>query len=157
MQKLKVLLNDLESKIEFHEAVNPKVSKSNLAWHLDHCLKVINGVTQTIKTSNPEDYKWKFNFKKSLVYLLGSIPRGKAKAPKSVQSIDEIKLSDLQLQLKNAYILINDLEFLKPNHNFKHPYFGVLNTKETIKFLNIHTHHHIKIMNDILKKSTNSL
>jgi hypothetical protein len=54
MGKLNSLIKDLESKIEFKDAVNLNISKSDVAWHLDHSLKVINSVITVLKKSNPE-------------------------------------------------------------------------------------------------------
>ena len=41
----------------------------------------------------------------------------------------------------------------KAHHNayFRHLIFGYLNKKRTIRFLQIHTAHHLKIIKDILK------
>ncbi len=145
------LINQLESKIDDFETVNLNISKSTIGWQIDHSLRVINGVISMLKKSNPEDYKWKFNFPRTIVFFVNRIPRGKAKAPKTVQSKGNIDKNDLINQIETAKILILDLDKLHKKSNFKHPYFDVLNLKQTIKFLNIHTNHHLKIINDILK------
>ncbi len=154
MKKLHLLLEELETKIKFRDTENLSVSKSNVSWQIDHTLKVLNLIIETLKNSNPKEYKWKFNFLKSLVFITGVIPRGKGKAPKSVQSFDEITLDDLHVQLKKAKVSVSLLNHLNDNCNFIHPYFGVLNLKETEKFLVIHTKHHIKIINDIVQKKS---
>ena len=151
MSKLSNLISDLENKIPYSEKSNPEVSKSDVAWQLDHSLKVINGIIYQLKNSNAEDYKLNFNFKRLVVFTLNKMPRGKGKAPKSVQSFDKISKDDLLNQLNISKKLILDLENLPKNSNFKHPYFGVLSRNQTIKFLNIHTYHHLKIIEDILK------
>jgi hypothetical protein len=45
---------------------------------------------------------------------------------------------------------IKELTGLHPNSFFVHPFFGKLNLKATIKMLEIHTKHHIYIINDII-------
>ena len=43
------------------------------------------------------------------------------------------------------------LENISKDHYFEHPFFGKIKRKETIRFLEIHTNHHLKIIDDILK------
>ncbi len=151
MLALRQLIAQLESKINDFETVNLTISKSTVGWQIDHSLRVINGVISMLKKSNPEDYKWKFNFPRTIIFFVNRIPRGKANAPKNVQSFDEILKQDLKNQIEISEILVLDLDKLHKKSNFKHPYFDILNLKQTIKFLNIHTYHHLKIINDILK------
>jgi hypothetical protein len=152
MQNLVTLLQEIETKIESRESINTSVSKSDVAWHLDHSLKVIIGVINTLKKTNPEKYQWKFNFKRTVVLALNNFPRGKAKAPETVVSKGLVTIEDLKSQIELVKQQINNLNSLHPKNNFIHPYFGMLNLKQTIHFLCIHTNHHLKIVNDILKK-----
>ncbi len=152
MEKLTTLIYEIESKIEFRNSKNSLVSKSDVAWHLDHSLRVIIGVTGVLQKSNPKDYKTSFLLKRSLILFLGRIPRGKAKAPETVVSIGEILLDDLNFRLEKAKISIVELKNISARSNFTHHIFGQLNLKETMRFLEIHTKHHLKIVADILKK-----
>ena len=152
MKSLEKVLKDLENKIANQNAFNEKVSKSDVAWHIDHSLKVILAVTEALKKSNPSEYQWKFNLKRQFVYTLGFIPRGKGKAPKAVQSCDEITQESIEQQLKKVAIALEALQQLDKNSHFPHPYFGSLNLSPTLKFIKLHTHHHLKIIDDILKK-----
>lgn len=151
MTKIADLLHDIESKIEHASVSNESVSKSNVAWHLDHSLKVINSVITTLQKSD-SDYKWRFNLKRDYFLLIKKIPRGKIKAPKTVRSFDEITVIDIQRQLKTAKFLVKELETMDKNRNFLHPFVGQLNLNQAILFLKIHTQHHLKIIDDILKK-----
>ena len=150
MKDLNSLIETLESKIEFFESTNQLISKSTVGWQIDHSLKVINAIIDTLKKSNPSNYKSNFNFKRIVVFAINSIPRGKANAPKTVRTNDEIFKQDLESQIEISKKLVTQLYTLQKNNNFLHPYFGILNLKQSIKFLKIHTHHHLKIINDIL-------
>jgi hypothetical protein len=152
MERLDALLKELENKIEFRDISNVTVSKAGVAWHLDHSLKVINSVISTLKKSNPDDYKWKMHFKRSYLFFVGNIPRGKAKAPKSVQSLEVISKKDIERQLATAQFLITELPSFPIYSNVNHPFIGLLNLKQAIRFLEIHTKHHLKIMDEIITK-----
>lgn len=142
----------IENAIPFYAQHQKGVSAKNAAWHLDHSLKVINSVCEALKASDPDNYKSTFSFIKFYIFLRGSIPRGKATAPKSVVSNDEILKSAIESQLAMAKINLREIKNLPANSHFQHPYFGKLSLKKSQRFLAIHTNHHLAIVNDILKK-----
>ena len=152
MLKLKLILDQLESHIANFEKTNPAVSASTIGWQIEHSFLVINKVVSEIKGSNPNDYKWKFNKNRFLVQtLLRKIPRGRVRAPKAVQPSAEITLEHLKSQLEITRNNIAGLDSLESKKYFTHPFMGDLNLKKTIDFLELHTKHHLKIIEDILK------
>jgi hypothetical protein len=149
MSNIKTLVNQLESHIPNFEKTNSTVSNSNIGWHIDHSLMVINGIIDQVKKSNPEQYKWRFNWNRIFIQIINKIPRGKAKAPKVVQPYEPATIDVLISKLEIAKNSIDVLESLNANSYFTHPYFGDLNLKKTLWFLNLHTNHHLKIIKDI--------
>tara|TARA_R110000868_G_scaffold289108_1_gene549249 strand:- start:899 stop:1372 length:474 start_codon:yes stop_codon:yes gene_type:complete len=148
---LKNQLSQIELFIPLIHKKNPKVSKSTIGWQLDHALKVFNAVSKSTKNSNPKEYERKFNFWRTILFPIGYFPRGKARAPKYVLPPEIITLDDLNTQLLVAKENINTLNSLNKAMYFKHPIFGMLAKKQTLRFLEMHTNHHLKIINDILK------
>lgn len=152
MEKIQQLIAQLESKIAEHETVNLEASAGSVGWHIEHSLKTIDQIVTACKASNPSVYKWKFNFKRFLIVdVLNKIPRGKVKAPKLVRPEGEISKESLELSFKNLKDNLEDWKQLDKNAYFQHPFFDELNKKATEKFLVLHTNHHFKIINDILK------
>ncbi len=151
MSILEKLLNEIEVLIPKQETLNPSISKTSVGWHIEHSLLTINLIIEAVKKSNPEEYKWKFNSSRILVLSIGKIPRGRAKAPEVVQPKLEFNSESLMKHLLKVKQKLIILKSLNNDHHFSHPYFGKLNLKQTIKFLKIHTQHHINIMNDIIK------
>ena len=141
---------EIEKLIDKASLENKAISKKGIDWHLDHTLKVLINVPKALKKSESSSYKSTFNFWRFVIFTLNWIPRGKGKAPKHVRSFEEIKYEDLILQFEEAKKQLESIEELSPKSNFKHPYFGVLNLKQTKKFLRLHTEHHLKICRDIL-------
>ena len=88
---------------------------------------------------------------RTILFPIGYFPRGKARAPKYVLPPEIITLDDLNTQLLVAKENINTLNSLNKAMYFKHPIFGMLAKKQTLRFLEMHTNHHLKIINDILK------
>ena len=143
-------ISELEQMIVHADKMAANISEKAVDWHIDHSLKVIIAVVNALQNSDPEIYKWKFNLIRFYIFTVGSIPRGKGKAPKSVLPGDNIIKENLLLQLKEAKDQIKTIENLPSKSNFKHPYFGMLNVKLTSTFLDIHTKHHLKIINEII-------
>lgn len=151
MESLTVLLNDLESKLKYKDLINHDISERDVSWHLGHSLKVLHNVIMVIQKSNPQEYHWKFNRTRSYIYLINRIPRGRGKAPKSVIPSDVITMNELLDELAIVREMLATLDLLNAKNNFTHPYFGQLNLNQTKKFLALHTKHHLKIMDDIIR------
>jgi len=145
------LVKELESYIDLKDVRKDSVSKSDVAWQIDHSLKVINLVSKSIISSDPNKYASKFNKWRFILFNLNYIPRGRARAPKIVVSPNEISKELIANQIQIAFENIEQLKMTQENAYFKHFVFGVLNKKRTIRFLKLHTNHHLKIIRDILK------
>jgi hypothetical protein len=151
MQELNKLVAFLEEKIPLMDKVNTTISAATVGWHIQHSLLVINSIINGLKQSDPNTYQWKFNLSRTLIWTIGKIPRGKGKAPKVVQPQAEITKELLLEHVEKAKSSVALLHSIQKNQYFLHPYFGHLNLKPTIKFLKIHTKHHLDIINDIAK------
>lgn len=146
------MLFKIKQNISFKDEINTEISKSTVGWQLDHAIKVFNAVIEQAINSNPEDYKTSFNFKRSVLFRLGFLPRGKARAPKAVLPPETILEANIEAQLQKAYANLKKIELLPETAFFNHHIFGVLNKKQTLRFIEIHTNHHLKIIRDILDK-----
>lgn len=150
MQQLLHLLTELENKIPSHDKINTKVSAANVGWHIQHTTLATVRIVDAIKQTDPSTYKSKFNWKRTLIYTLNKLPRGKVKAPKSVQPTEEITPEGLRSGIQKAKNRVTELSALQPKQYLAHPYFGNLDLKRSIRFLNLHTKHHLKIIDEIL-------
>ncbi len=148
-EKLDYLLQRIEDYIENHEVLKTDISKASVGWHIDHSLKVVNNVVGALQKSDPETYKNNFSLMGKIFFALGFFPRGKAKAPKHVKPPEVILKEDLISQIEVAKNNINVISELDKNAYFKHPLFGNVNRKRVTRFLELHTNHHVKIINEI--------
>lgn len=145
------LLSQIEKTIPLKTKINITVSKADVGWQLDHSLKVINRVCAFLEKTKPSDYKKNFNMRRSILFPFGWFPRGKVKAPQVVVPPDLILEADLYAQLESAKTHIKKVASADEKAFFIHHIFGVLSKSQTLRFLEMHTKHHIKIVNDILK------
>jgi hypothetical protein len=149
MKKLYAHLDELASHIADMEKRNERISASTVGWQIEHSLMTIRFVTKGLLASDPSLFSRSFNFTKIFILFTGKMPRGKAKAPKYVLP-DEFNEETLQKHILKTKEALAELTLAQPNQFVEHPYFGKINKKETIRFLGIHTFHHIKIIRDIL-------
>lgn len=145
-------LTDIETKIEFRDVKNTEISKADVAWHLDHMLKTINRITEALERSDSSAYDSSFSFTKIASLTAGFIPRGRAQSPQNVRPPEIILTEAIFKQLTEARKNIETLRNLEATTNFDHPVFGMLNKAQTIRFLEVHTDHHLKIISDVLKQ-----
>jgi DinB superfamily len=149
MKKLNTLLNQLESNLLNYEKLNTAISAATVGWHIEHTLLATSNIIEALKKSNAKDYSWQFNTKRFFVFTTGKIPRGRGKAPESVRPA-VLNAAHLKTRIDAAKTKINELSTLDARNYFQHFFFGKLNVKATITFLNIHMRHHLNIINDIV-------
>ena len=78
---LNPLLAEIENVIQYRDKKNIEVSQVDIAWQIDHVLKVINRITESLESSTPEDYTTSVNAARTFSLTAGYIPRGRAKSP----------------------------------------------------------------------------
>lgn len=151
MKSLSELINELENKLPFAEQTNAAVSQVTVGWHVEHSLLALIKMISAVEHSNPADYKWKFNLRRSVVLALGKIPRGRAKVPDSVKPGEAIDMANITGLIEKAKQKAALFEKLSHDKFFTHPVFGDVQVKQARSIIAIHTLHHIKIINDIIK------
>jgi hypothetical protein len=144
-------LAELSTYIPQSDRQNLAISNANIGWQIDHSLRVMNQVITALLSSNPAEYKPKFNWRKSFIFFTKKIPRGKVRAPKGILPTEEITESSLISSVELAHKNIGLLENCAPHRFFVHPFFGQVNVRETFVFIEVHTEHHLKIIRDMCK------
>jgi hypothetical protein len=154
IHKLETLLDKVAATIPQYDKVKQEVSASGVGWHIEHICLTIDKITYAVANSVAANYTWKFNFVRELVFTTGKIPRGRAQSPKSVTPDAGINPSILTEHIATTRKQIQLLTTLPKDNYFEHPFFGNLRLKRTIRFLEIHTQHHLDIIHDIIRKSS---
>lgn len=114
------------------------------------------------KTSKGEGEDKKTQFLVKLILFAGFFPPvRKYKVPKRLA--DRVKkigkmaaeqfITDFELQLTKNYPQVAGAN---PNSKIKHPRMGYLNTKQWLRFIEIHLNHHLKQLDRIEKSFINS-
>ncbi len=149
---LKVKLNEVASYIALRDTINLEVSEASIAWHMDHIYLMVNQLHKALEYSDESNYKAEFNKTRDYVFTSNTLPRGKVTAPEAVRPAENVTINTLQMHYDQALATVEKLPTLPENKHFNHPILGTMNRDETIKFLTIHTKHHLKIIRDILKE-----
>lgn len=150
MDKIEIQLQKIESLLSKIDLTNEKISKASVGWHLEHLLLILNSSLKGLTMTNPQDYNPKFSLKKFVFLNFGMIPRGKIRAPKQFIPL-EVPTRESILKLMN--LAKERLEAVKnlPEKSFiTHPFLGDFDKKTTLRFLWLHSNHHLKIVDDIL-------
>jgi len=148
---LEKLLQKIESLLPKMDVTNEKISKASIGWHLEHSLLILNGSLKGLTMTNPDNYKPKFSIKKFIFLNFGLIPRGKIKSPKQFIPLETPTKESIEKLFNLAKQRLETVKNLPSKSYITHPFLGDLDKKTALKFLGLHTNHHLKIVNDILK------
>lgn len=149
--RLEKLLQKIESLLPEINKENLKVSKASVGWHLEHSLLILNGSLKGLTMTNPDNYNPKFSIKKFIFINFGLIPRGKIKSPKQFIPLEMPTKESVEKLLNLAKERLEAVQNLPSKSYITHPFLGDFDKKTTLRFLGLHTNHHLKIIDDILK------
>ncbi|MBI1784199.1 DinB family protein [Candidatus Sumerlaeota bacterium] len=158
MDQFKEMSEMAEAPPESLEKRNTSVSQWSVLQHLDHMATAAKGmltaIIMTINSPKPNtDGEPKFLGR--VVLWTGFIPRGKGKAPDAVlpksKNAEETKQN---IQMVRGFLtqLESKLDKVESSQGkAPHPMLGSFTPAQWLRFIDIHTHHHFKIIRDIRK------
>ncbi|GAB5551858.1 MAG: hypothetical protein Sapg2KO_14490 [Saprospiraceae bacterium] len=150
--RLKAKLDEVASYVAVRDSNNLEVSEAAVSWHIDHIFLLVNQIYKTVEQSEESNYKSEFNMTRAYVFTFNKIPRGKVTAPESVRPKENVGIDTIQMHYDQALTTVKNFSDLPEKKHLNHPVLGTLNRDKTIKFITIHTEHHLKIIRDILKE-----
>ncbi|EJF53351.1 Protein of unknown function (DUF1569) [Saprospira grandis DSM 2844] len=159
MEKQIQLINNAIDQLEAHlpsaPIKAPKVSARAIDWHIEHSLKAAILIIDALEESDPAQFKPKFSPTKTLILQMGRIPRGRAVSPDILNNKGEISLGKVPEMIGKLRNLLLSTQKKAEKSYFDHPIFGHMKRNEALRFVAIHSHHHLKIIQDILAAQTN--
>jgi len=151
MENIQNQLRKIESLVPEINKENLQISKASVGWHLEHSLLILNGSLKGLTMTNPENYRPKFSIKKFVFLNFGLIPKGKIKSPKQFIPLETPTKESIEKLLNLAKERLETVKNLPSKSYITHPFLGDFDKITTLKFLVLHTNHHLKIVDDILK------
>lgn len=131
-----------------------RVSGWSVAEQLDHVTLVLASGTALLESPG-EPPERGINLLGRTLLALGWLPRGVAKSPKGVRpaGADAGEIHERIEQIRSRLGQLRGRRELLEQRRplFRHPYFGGLTPRQGVRFLAVHTHHHLKIVDDILE------
>lgn len=135
------------------ETTIPPVSEWSVGEQIDHSLQVANRISAIVLKQQPADGMG-ISMKGRFVLVTGFIPRGKAKAPDSVlpKKRERQELQDAIDRARGQLeALSSDKTLLASNAKcFQHPFLGSFTAAQSLRFIEVHTRHHLKIIDEIM-------
>lgn len=136
----------------------PRVSLWSVAEQLDHVTKVLERSLETLLVAD-QPLERGMNWTGRLLLRIGRLPRGIGKSPAAVRGMERSR-AGLERSLARVRELLARLAATKRLATgtvpvYRHPYFGGLTPAQALRFLAVHTDHHLRIVADI-RRATGS-
>lgn len=146
-----MLFGEFEPYLDLMDRRNESVSKWSVGMHIHHSILVGLGIAERLEASNPGGSKPSFSLLRSTVFLTRTIPRGRGKASESVIPDESPQRDEIIEGLQVAGQVEARISRMPRSKWWKHGIFGVMDPRGALKFIEVHNHHHLKIIEDILR------
>jgi len=155
--RVKDQIPELETKLAVCDVYEIEVSAWSVANHLEHVLRAHIAILQQIEkhfSHEPEKGK-RLTLLGRFVLLFGRFPKGFAKAPNlsAPRGCTESELRDYLTEFEATCERLqqNIPELTKSHYAFPHPFFGQMSIKQWLRLIEVHTRHHLRIIENILE------
>ncbi len=143
-------ITQLRSFLPRSAVTAPNVSAWHVGMHLHHCALSICGICKQLIASDSPMPRAGFSPVRSLMLITGWIPRGRAQSPEAVIPKYDIGTDEIVTLLDQGQALLSTASSLDRGRWFIHPMLGPMTRKQTLRFIAVHNHHHLKIMREIV-------
>ncbi len=139
-------------------AVAPEVSAWSPAHHLHHVAlaneHIFSDLAKAARAETPDAPEDRINAMGLAILTVGRIPRGRGKAPREVSPPDDLARAGFEAahaRSRSAFEALEPYLDALPalEARMRHPFFGMLNAPQWLRFVLIHTRHHLAIIDDI--------
>ena len=150
-------MDELKEAIQYADLKESAISSWSVGEQLEHILltneyilsQILNNYTK--KTEKPARINWIGH----LILWTGYILRGRGKAP-GLTIPKKVSKEKIEKSREVVEKLLEEIEekksvLRKSNYAFPHPLFGMMSVKQWLRFNEVHTRHHVKIIRDILR------
>ena len=131
-----------------------RISLWNTEQQLEHATQVLARVLTKLTNETTEPFESPLKPIAKLMLFLGHIPRGRAQAPDYVRPHKRPPGEILEL-IESTKQLLTEIQVGKrqlTSAGFHHGLLGYFNQKQWLRFLIVHTDHHLRIVRDIRKR-----
>lgn len=132
--------------------VDARVSTWSPAEHIDHVLKVTKSVLDRLPSE--EAAARGISVVGRVLLALRWFPRGKGRAPERLAG-KRCTVEELQARVARVSAAVDAADAQAIDRarirNVPHPVFGGLTPSQALRFVTVHTDHHLKIVRDILR------
>lgn len=150
LHSIEQTLESLRAAVPECDAIAPSVSGWSVGEHIHHCCLSMIGISKSLRKSTPPAPRARPSLPRSVVLVMGFIPRGRAKSPSFVVPKPSMPQPELVALLDQSRALLTDASTLDRGTWFTHPFLGTMRRDQAFKFVLVHNRHHLRIVKDIL-------
>lgn len=145
---LETMFHVMHTLVPQADTMNKAVSGWSVGEHLEHICTVAAGFAVVLISGRGPKFEATMPDARNMVLVDGHIPRGKIKAP-PVASPKGIESAPAYARMLNKTLARLKSAALQPeDRTADHPLLGTFNRNEVLRFLVVHTAHHLSIIDD---------
>ena len=129
---------------------NPAVSAWSVGDQIEHICMAAGGFAVVLITGRGPSFAGEHRDQRKRVLVDGIIPRGVIKVPAAGEPQTGLSSDELGTMLKKTLSRLQKAASVPAEKTADHPLLGTLTRDEMLRFTEVHTAHHLEIIDEIL-------